>query len=367
MGNKILIIDDEPDLLADIGTILEIKGYDVSLAANGMEGIEKAIHELPDLILCDIMMPKVDGYEVLKQVSAHQETSTIPFLFMSAKSTKEDIREGMNLGADDYLSKPFDLEELLEAVSTRIKKSEHSQEIVNKKFDEIREVMSRTLPHEFRTPLNSILGYSDFLIKAYDDTDKESAIEMLETINQDARRLNRLFENYLTYTQIAAATEDPTEAEKYKKAEMEIPEVTLRDVAMMASYEKEIEPEYDLTDAEFSLAMDRKHFTKLVHELVDNAIKFSEDKESFKLMGKISDRVYELTIANQGRGLTQKQLDTITAFSQIEREKYEQQGTGMGLAIVKKIVELYKGEIKVENDESGWTNITVLLPIADNT
>jgi len=364
MGNKILIVDDEPDLLTDIGTILEIKGYEVIMAPDGQTGIDKAISELPDLILCDIMMPRVDGYEVLKQVSDHNETSTIPFLFMSAKSTREDIREGMNLGADDYISKPFDLDELLEAVSTRIKKAENTQDLVSKKFEEIREVMSRTLPHEFRTPLNSILGYSNYLIKNYEETDTETAIDMLETINNDAKRLNRLFENYLSYTQLAAATENPAEAETYRNSTTEIPEVIMKDVIMMTAHGSEINPKYSLTDKEFNLAIDRKHFTKMIHELVDNAIKFTEDSDFFKIDSRLAKKSYEIIISNYGRQLTNDQLEKISAFSQIDRNKYEQQGAGMGLAIVKKTIELYNGAITVRTTTDGWTELKLKLPLA---
>jgi signal transduction histidine kinase/CheY-like chemotaxis protein len=119
---KILVIDDTADLREDISLILELFNYDVITAGEGAEGVKLAQTEMPDLIICDIMMPEMDGYEVFNTLQSQAETATIPFIFLSAKANKQDIRYGMNLGADDYLTKPFDLEELRNAIDARLKK-----------------------------------------------------------------------------------------------------------------------------------------------------------------------------------------------------------------------------------------------------
>ena len=119
---KILIIEDNVDMLDNISEILTLSNYEVVRANNGKEGVRQALEHLPDLILCDIMMPELDGYGVLKIVSEKEHLKHIPFVFMSAKSEKSDFREGMRLGADDYLMKPFEDVQLLEAIETRLKK-----------------------------------------------------------------------------------------------------------------------------------------------------------------------------------------------------------------------------------------------------
>lgn len=120
---KILLIEDNPDVRENTVEILTLAGYDVKSAPNGKAGVESAIHDKPDLIVCDIMMPELDGYGVLHILSKKEETATIPFIFLTAKTEKSDIRKGMNLGADDYLAKPFDDTELLNAIETRLRKS----------------------------------------------------------------------------------------------------------------------------------------------------------------------------------------------------------------------------------------------------
>ncbi|MCH9028038.1 MAG: response regulator, partial [Bacteroidetes bacterium] len=115
---KILIIEDEHLILESIAEYLQLEGYDCLIATNGEEGIQKAKDETPDLIVCDIKMPGLNGHEVLQELRANPKTSTIPFIFLSVLVKKSDLRKGMILGADDYLTKPFQPEDLLNSVKT---------------------------------------------------------------------------------------------------------------------------------------------------------------------------------------------------------------------------------------------------------
>jgi CRP/FNR family transcriptional regulator, polysaccharide utilization system transcription regulator len=121
---KILIIEDNPDVRENLAEILSLSNYQALTAENGKVGVEMAIGHHPDLILCDVMMPELDGFGVLHILAKNPDTAVIPFIFLTAKTEKTDIRKGMNLGADDYISKPFDDVELLEAIETRLRKSE---------------------------------------------------------------------------------------------------------------------------------------------------------------------------------------------------------------------------------------------------
>ena len=119
---KILLIEDNDDIRENTAEILELANYKVIVAANGKAGVEKALQEIPDLIICDIMMPVLDGYGVLHAVHKNEAIKNIPFIFLTAKSERNDFRKGMELGADDYITKPFEGTELLNAVDSRLKK-----------------------------------------------------------------------------------------------------------------------------------------------------------------------------------------------------------------------------------------------------
>ncbi|MBA4743664.1 MAG: response regulator [Muricauda sp.] len=120
---KILLVEDDTSLRENVAELLELSGFNVCSASNGKIAVDKAVKEQPDLVLCDIMMPEMDGYEVLEQLSSIETTRYIPFIFVSAKTEKQDVRRGMNLGADDYLTKPFEEEELLSAIQCRLEKA----------------------------------------------------------------------------------------------------------------------------------------------------------------------------------------------------------------------------------------------------
>jgi DNA-binding NarL/FixJ family response regulator len=132
--NKILVIEDQPQMRKNIATILEMENFQVVAAENGKRGVELARTEKPDLILCDVMMPELDGFGVLQALRAEAATATIPFLFLTAKGDKLDLRKGMNLGADDYLTKPVTREDLLAAIKVRLARRElHEKELESAK------------------------------------------------------------------------------------------------------------------------------------------------------------------------------------------------------------------------------------------
>ena len=131
MAKKILLIEDNLDMRENTKEILELSGYDVETAENGKIGVKKAFGDDYDLIVCDIMMPELDGYGVLRMLNKQSQTASIPFIFLTAKTEMIDLRRGMNLGADDYLTKPFDDVELLDAIEMRLKKND----IINTDFE----------------------------------------------------------------------------------------------------------------------------------------------------------------------------------------------------------------------------------------
>ena len=119
---RILVIEDHPDMRQNICAILEVEGYEVRAVGNGADGVRTATEHPPDLVLCDIDMPVLDGYGVVKALRANPVTTAIPFIFLTAKGEKQDFREGMCLGADDYLTKPFSIDELISAIGTRFER-----------------------------------------------------------------------------------------------------------------------------------------------------------------------------------------------------------------------------------------------------
>lgn len=143
MSKKILIIEDNNDIRENVVEILELAGYNVFEANNGRTGVDLAVKNIPDVILCDIMMPELDGYGVLYMLNKNPVTAAIPFIFLTAKAERVDLRKGMEMGADDYLTKPFDDMELLSAIESRLKKKEIQQVFYSRSLDNLNLLLSK--------------------------------------------------------------------------------------------------------------------------------------------------------------------------------------------------------------------------------
>src|SRR5882762_4275825 len=220
---KILVIDDEEWLREMIQLALRQKGYEIAEAENGAVGIEVAKKILPDLILCDVNMEKVDGYLSLSSLRNDPSTAAIPFILMTGLSDNAGMRHGMELGADDYLPKPFTIDALYAAVEARLKKAQTVRQEAEKKLSDLRDNISLMLPHELRTPLNGILAYGEILAADAATLPAHEVAEMGQVIHDSGKRLERLIENFLIYAQLELLGSDPQKLHALRSKETAAP------------------------------------------------------------------------------------------------------------------------------------------------
>ncbi len=183
---RILVIDDEEDYRAMITITLKMMGYEVIGASNGVDGLAAVKTHHPDLVLCDIRMPEMDGYALLGALKEDPECAAIPFIFLTGNTAKSEMRQGMQLGADDYLTKPFTSDELITSVKTRLTRRRGLQNYYESQFDDIKTSIVRSLPHEFRTPLHAILGYAQILSEE-DDLPRDEVKEIGAMIHKSGQ------------------------------------------------------------------------------------------------------------------------------------------------------------------------------------
>src|SRR6266436_4975933 len=205
---KILVIDDEEWLREMVQLALRQKGFDVVQAQNGAVGVELARRELPDLVLCDVNMERMDGYLTLSALRSEATTASIPFILMTGLADNAGMRHGMELGADDYLPKPFTIDALYAAVEARLKKVQTVRQEAEKKLADLRDNISLMLPHELRTPLNGILAYGEILANDAPSLSAAEVAEMGQVIHDSSKRLERLIENFLIYAQLEILSTD---------------------------------------------------------------------------------------------------------------------------------------------------------------
>jgi two-component system sensor histidine kinase/response regulator len=360
---KILVIEDEESIRENILDLLEAENFEGIGAIDGKVGIKLAIEQIPDLILCDMMMPEVDGHGVIKALRSEPLTATIPFIFLTAKADKVDVRTGMELGADDYITKPCTPQELLKAIAIRLEKQKTISRQSQKTLDELRTSISMSLPHELRTPLNAIMGFSELILSEYQVLEESDILEMIGQIQTSGHRLYRLIQNFLLYAELEIAATNPELLNEMRNSEFSCVKSLLSQKARQQAKHANRTDDLQLDLQDSSVAMDSVRLAKIVEELLDNAFKFSLEGTPVLLSTFVENQNFILSVKDQGRGMTADQIAQLEAYRQFDRKLYQQAGLGLGLAIVQRLVELHGGEFKIESWPQQETIVCVSLPV----
>lgn len=358
---KILVIEDNADILEEVLTWLWLEEFEAIGAANGCIGIELALAQAPDLILCDIMMPEKDGYRVLLELRTQPTTALTPFIFMTAKQERIDIRYGMELGADDYITKPFSHAELLTAIRSRLAHRNRFAQESDQRVSTMRKNLLHMLPRQLRTPLVGILGIGELLSQDAESLTPAEISDYAAMLTESGQRLYRLIENHLLYAQLEIYATDPQKAAHLDRTQVtQVASVVYETSEQVAGlYARTTALHLDLQPA--SLQIGRQDLSKIVYELLDNAFKFSKAPTSVQVVGKVQGNNYVLTITDQGHGLDPEHIAEIDAYTQFERTTHEQQGAGLGLAIVRRLVALAGGAVQIESTVGVGTVVHVSL------
>lgn len=359
---KILIIDDVPENIYLLQEMLDQKEFESITAKSGKEGIRLALSENPGLIICDIMMPELSGYDVMKILRQNPVTETIPFVFLSAKISASEIREGMNLGADDYLTKPVSGKDLIKTIRTRLAK----KDVIDKRFEGLINSISYALPHELQTPLTSILGYSEILIEDHKSIEREDILDMAKNINSSAKRLNELIQKILLMTKLDMLAQDTEKFSTLKQNSICRVENILNLVAKEKAIYYNRESDLVISVQPSAINFAESNFKIVCQEIIDNALKYSEKNTPVHIIGISLNNDYVISVMDSGRGMNENQIAMIGNFMQFDRNKFEQQGAGLGLTISKKLTELYGGKFKIESVPQKQTIVRITLNRANN-
>ncbi len=363
----ILVVEDDPGLLEGIRTILELDGYAVTTAENGVQALDvlQSTPVLPELIVSDIMMPRMDGIQLLQEVRKQPAWVTVPFIFLTARSSKADIQRGKKLGVDDYLIKPFDAEDLLVAVEARLDRQRALNDAQSGTVANVKRNILTILNHEFRTPLTFVVAYADMLNSHNTDnlTDTEM-LAFLKGVGSGATRLRRLIENFILLVELE--TGDAARTYEWRRSMItDVPELfesVFERVAQIGSA-----PQIHNVDILAPIPPfvgDREYLSVALCQLISNAVKFSPPEKPVTLGAAVVGSDVHIWVEDQGRGIPQPELDQIwETFYQIDRAYHEDQGTGSGLAIVRGIAQMHGGSVQVESQQGVGSKFTIVLPL----
>ena len=357
---KILIVEDTLTIREEINDILVMEGYTVFEAENGSIGFEIALKKHPDLIISDILMPKLNGFEMYKKLQNNKTTKLIPLIFLSAKAEKSDIRAGMNLGAEDYLTKPIDVEDLLNTVKIKIdKKILLAQEIIDKtttisailqqqkkELDNYAQLIS----HELKTPLRNI---SDILTWTREELahpiSSENSINSIELLEKKVERMELLLIKLEQYKNISLSS--------FKKNKINLNTIAKK---VIAKLQVPSHIKVEIKNKLPTLFADEIMLEKVFEILIQNALDHIDKKKGLILLAcETTEEDYLFSIKDNGIGIKTKYHEKIfEMFQTIDSNN----STGVGLSIVKKIISCYNGEVKVESTTNKETVFYFSLP-----
>ncbi|MEW6163149.1 MAG: response regulator [Nitrospirota bacterium] len=348
--SKILIADDAPDTVELLKKRFRSEGYDTAEAYNGEEALKQVAEYNPDLIILDIMMPKMDGYVVCQKLKADENTRYIPVLMLTAKGEVENKVKGLDIGADDYLAKPFDYKELSARVRSLLTIKAAREKLVEEERAEALEKMMEEVAHEIRNPLTSIGGFAKRVFDRLPEGDPNR--KYMEMIIEDVAVLESMIKQLVELKTMALSYKEPA---------------NINDVIMEALklYEKEfenkgIEAKTELMDNPPLISLDKEKLKIAFGNLIKNSIEAMQDKlKILKLISRISDGHMEVQVSDTGKGIPKDKIKYI--FDPFFTSKIY--GPGLGLTFTQKIIQEHRGTISVDSELGKGTTFTLRLPI----
>jgi signal transduction histidine kinase len=371
---NILVIEDEPILRDEIVEWLILEGYNAFFASDGRTGVDAALSHLPDLIVCDILMPQVDGYNVLLEVHTHPATVNIPFIFLTAKAAQDEIRKGMDLGADDYITKPFTRLTLLHAIEARLAKKRLQTEANQQAITQLQHALTQAsdhnilkakllamFSHDFANSLTSILMVSSLLRNHIDLMDANRRQTQLNRIESSVHLLLHMLDDLLVIAQVETGAFNQTPAFIPVQPFFQRLQSDCRTIygdrcrLQLESQNKEI------------VGIDPRLLHLIASNLITHAIKVSPKGSmiSFVLDGRPTECV--ITIYDQDTNLPDPERQRFFTALQQPATVDTIAILGLELAVVKEAVAFYGGSIQLGDQGEAGATITIIIPILEST
>ncbi len=354
----ILLVDDEPKNLRLLGSILQQQGYEIEFATSGAEALHWMEEHLFDLILLDVMMPEMDGFEVCRQLKNSPQSASIPVIFLTARTDSDSLVQGFSLGAVDYITKPIQKEELLARVRTHL--TLRSQAIKLEQLNASKDQFFSIIAHDLRSPLTSFLALSNLLYDL-ENLGPETLTNLLGDFRTSGERLLSLLDNLLTWARIQRGmiTANPMPLDLREMVQNCMMQITTQATGKNIGLINSI-PARCLVTAD-SFMLDR-----ILHNLLTNAIKFTPPGGTVEAGAEQLDRMLKIFISDTGMGIPQGSIGSLfeigikTSTPGTSGEK----GTGLGLILCREFVEKNGGEIWAENRPGSGAIFYFTIPLA---
>ena len=351
MNEKILIVDDTTDIVDLLRKRFKAEGYDTAEAYDGEEALVMVAKYHPDLLILDVMMPKLDGISVCRQLRIDPATRHLPILMLTAKSDVADKVQGLDTGADDYITKPFDYKELSARVRTLLNKKSASAEMAKKVKTEALDQMVDEVSHEVRNPLVSIGGFARRVMKnmAADDPNRP----YMEIILQNVANLEQMVTELIELKGASIAFREPIDPHDLirKTVDLFAEDLHTQGVAI----------ELKLMPNPPHLAVDRNNLTRALFNIIENGMEaMSKPPKQLAISTAITDAdFFEIRITDNGCGIASEKINNI--YDPFFTSKTY--GPGLGLTFALRTIQNHNGMIAVDSKTGKGTTFSIRLPI----
>lgn len=370
ISNKVLIIDDEKSLLLGLSVLMKRSGYQIVTAENGKDGLRLAKEELPDIIVCDVMMPPPNGFELRKLLSEYPKTANIPFIFLTARTDQRDKVNGITSGADDYITKPFHRQELIARVEAVLRRSEIGKEKGRQEMKLQAEVQLKKLKsellqnfhHELRTPLANIFMPLEIVMSSK-IKEPEDQIRFIEIALSNTNRLHGLIEDLILLTNIDLNVLNRIRQEIRLEYDFYEPIKKRFDFYL----DKDLEVNYDV-QVTGTINAPRNEFQQVVRHLVDNAMKFSPVGGRVHVgLFSTGDGGFRLVVSDEGPGIPEDIRDKVFEkfYQGSQGDTREHEGLGAGLFIARSVARSLGGKVNILKSPEGC-EVEFTIPPVEN-
>jgi signal transduction histidine kinase len=364
---KILIIDDIASNIQVVANLLKKNNFNISYARNGKAGLEKAYQIRFDLILLDIMMPEMDGFEVCMNLKKNPKTKDIPVIFLTAKTTEDSLKKGFEAGAVDFIQKPFKADELLARVNTHVQLKTVTEilsatniELQNANAN--KDKLLSIIAHDLRNPFSVLITFSKLLLDSYDDFSKEDVINYLQTFYQTSKQGYNLLDNLLKWSKSQTGKIE-IETEILDLKDLIEENITLLNSQACSKKIKMLNrvPENLIAKADLNMIL------TVVRNLISNAIKFTDEGGKIEISGKQSKNYVEITVKDNGVGIEESDLEKIFRID-IKHSTpgtANERGSGLGLVLCKEFIEKNHGILVAKSKIGKGSEFSFTLPKPD--
>jgi two-component system, sensor histidine kinase and response regulator len=355
---RVLIIEDDAVQRRQLAELFRLEDFEVDEAPSGQAGIAAVNVALPDLVVCDIMMPGTDGFGVLEALRKHRDTALTPFIFLTAKAGGQDVRLGMGQGADDYVTKPFDPSALIASARQRLARRRLQLDEAERRAADTGMLAAVALPREMEgclAHIETIVGVFTARCAGGDPTAemRRALREELAQLRMLSQRLKLYGELPSLYARRFSIASDPPSG---------CPGELVRETARVVAEQWTRTLDLDVSTSSGSIPLPAEGLTVLVRELVDNACKFSAPSTPMVLETKQEPGCWKMVVKDHGQGMLPQQIRDIGAFKQFWNGAERPNGLGIGLVLVQALARLHSGEVLIESDPVAGTRVTVMIP-----